>query len=70
MQIGKQDEAFAKVGILLLDRLFDLDDRLGLAPDVAGIANDLGTGILVLGVGKAGQLASVSFDQHLVSRPR
>src|SRR6185437_3093833 len=40
VEIGEEDEAVAEVVVLLLDGLLDLDDHLGGAPEVGGVAND------------------------------
>ena len=47
VKVGEEDQAFAEVDVLLLDGLLDLDDHVGFAPDIAGVANDLRTGVLV-----------------------
>ena len=66
MQIREEDEAFAEIGVLLFDGLFDLDDRFGLTPDVAAIADDLGSSVLVVVISEAGELAGMSLDEYLV----
>ena len=67
VQIGEEDEAVAEVVVLLFDGFLDLDDHLGGAPEVGGVADDLGADGLVIVVGEAGELAGVVFDEHLVA---
>ncbi len=67
MQIGEENQAFAEVDVLRLDGLLDLDHHVGLAPGVAGVADHLRAGVLVLGVGKTGLRAGLGLDQNLVA---
>jgi len=67
MEVGEEDEALAEPGVLLFDGLFDLDDHVGVAPDVAGVANDFCADGLVVGVGEAGEGAGVGFYEDLVA---
>jgi hypothetical protein len=53
MEISEENKPLAEKLVLRLDRFLDLDDQLGLAPHMAGLANNLGTSVLVLGVGEA-----------------
>ena len=67
VEVGEEDEAFAEVDVLLFDGLLDLDDHVGVAPDVAGVADDLCADGLVVVVGEGGKRAGVVFDEHLVA---
>src|SRR6185437_2136338 len=67
VEVGKEDEAVAEVVVLLLDGFLDLDDHLGGAPEVGGVANDFGADGLVIVVGEAGEMAGVVLDEHLVA---
>ena len=67
MEVGEEDQAFAEVAVLLLDRLLDLDDHVGEAPDVVGGADDLGAGGLVFVVGHGGEGSGVMLDEDLVA---
>src|SRR5258708_26847333 len=67
MEIGEENEAFAKVPVLLLDGLLDLDDHLGETPDVMGRAYDLCARCLILVVGHGGECACLLLDENLMS---
>ena len=67
MKIGEEDEAFAEEDVLALDGLLDLDHHFGLAPDVTGFADDFGSGVLVIFVGKTGERTGLSFNQYFVA---
>src|SRR5580658_224842 len=67
VEVSEEDKAIAEVVVLLFDRLFDLDDHLGGAPEVGGVADDFGSDGLVVVVGEAGELAGVGLDEHLVA---
>ena len=67
MEVGEEHQARAEVGILLRDRLFDLDDHVGEAPDVGGVGDDLRANGLILLVGEGGQGACVVLDEDLVA---
>ena len=64
VQIGEQDEPRAKVPVLFLSRLLDLDDHAGEAPYVVGRAHDLRSGGLIGIVRKGRKRARAGFDQH------
>src|SRR6202012_3651723 len=67
VKVGEEDEAVSEVVVLLFDGLFDLDDHLGGAPEVGGVADDFGADGLVVIVREAGELAGVVLDEHLVA---
>src|SRR6185437_9596300 len=67
VEVGEEDEAVAEVVVLLLDGFLDLDDHLGGAPEVSGVADDFGADGLVVVVGEAGEVAGVVLDEHLVA---
>ena len=49
------------------DRLLDLDDHVGAAPDVGGLGDDLGAGRAIGLVGDAAALAGAGLHQHAVA---
>ncbi len=67
MEISEENESFAEKDVFFFDRLFDLHDHLGVAPDVVGGTDDFGAGGLVFVVGESGELAGMGFNQYLVS---
>ena len=67
MQIGEENQSFAEINILLFDRLLDLDDQIRFAPDIACIADDFRSGVLVVCIGKSGLRAGLRFDEDFVA---
>ena len=67
MKIGEENQAFAEVDILRLDGLLDLDHHVGFAPDIAGVADNLRAGVLVLRVKETGLRAGLGLDQNRVA---
>ena len=67
MQIGIEDLTFAHQAIFLGNRLFDLDDHLGRAPDLGGRIDDFGACGLKFFVGDAGADAGIFFDKDFVT---
>ena len=68
VQIGEQDQARAEVAVLGRLRLLDLDDQVGLAPDLGRAGDDCRAGLHVFPVGDGAAFPGVGLDQHLVSR--
>ena len=52
MQVGEQDQVLAQQVVLLLDRLLDLEDEIGLAPHLLRAFQHDGPGCDEIGVGK------------------
>jgi len=52
--------------VLLLDRLLDLEQQVGVGPDVVGLGDDLRPGGHVVGVRDRGALACGVLDQDRV----
>src|SRR5512133_607570 len=66
MQVGEEDEPLAKSCVLERDRLLDLEQELGLSPDVVH-AGDARPGGLVRGVGEGTALARTGLDHDVVA---
>ena len=67
MQVREQHQPLAKKYILLLHRLFDLDNQVGVAPHVVGRAHNLRARVLILVVGEGRKLSGARLHQHLMS---
>jgi hypothetical protein len=69
VQVGEQDLARPHPAVLDGDRLLDLQDHLGLAPDLVVVIGDLGPGGDELLVSDRGPQAGARLDDHLVPVP-
>jgi hypothetical protein len=67
VQVGEEDQVFAEVIILGRGGLFDLDDHVGVAPDVVGFTDDLCANGLIFVVGEGREGSGVVFDEDLVA---
>jgi hypothetical protein len=66
VQVGEEDLLAAHPVILLLDRLLDLQDKFGLAPDVVGRVDDGGARRDKLFVGDGRARTGTPLDQNLM----
>lgn len=66
MEVGKQEVAGPQEFVLLRQRLFYLDNKVGLQ-EGGGVVNERGSGVNILFVGEAAALACASFDQYTVT---
>jgi hypothetical protein len=68
MKVGKDHLAFLDAGPLDLDRLLDLHDQVGLAPNRVGIGADFCADRRVGRIRKAASLAGPLLDHDAVTR--
>ena len=66
VEVGEEHEPLAQARILRLDRLLDLEEKIGLAPGVLD-RDDPGAGALVLLVGERAAVPRRRLDEHLVA---
>jgi len=70
VQVGEQHLVRPKEAVLGSDRLLDLQQQVGLAPDVGSRLDDRGAGRAVVGIGDRGTGAGSGLHEHLVAALR
>ena len=69
VQVGEQELALAHELVLRRERLLDLKDHVGLAPDIGGVLNDARADVSVGLVRDRRAFARARLDEHLVAAP-
>ena len=64
VQVGEEDQALTKIGVLGGDRLFHLEDHVGARPHLEGGRDDGGAGGLIVGVSEAGGDSGAGLYEH------
>ena len=70
VQVGEEGLALAHAVVFLGDRLLDLEDQVGGAPDLVGVAEDLRTRVGELLVGDRRAEAGAGLDEDVVAVAR
>ena len=65
MEVGEQDEPLSQQRVLGRERLLDLQQELGLAPDASGRAEGCADGSVGI-VGEGAAFARALLDEHVV----